>query len=236
MSQEQDPNLQQEPGSGAGTPTNPASGDGGNGHEPGGATPPGGGSQKTPEEIQKELDLYKKRYADSSREAKTLAQKLKEKEATGEQPFTDAQLHSKFQNWDSMTDTEKEIARHNAELERKAMLAQNTAMQVLQEREQESRIEEFIEDNDVIRDHASEFRKFTRQPENKGVPLEVLSQAFQYSIGAKPKHKGSVLEGGSGGDKAPVKPAANSEEDLAARRKADPKSYREDLIAGRIKV
>jgi hypothetical protein len=184
-----------------------------------------------------EID-YKAKFAESTREAQILAERLKaleqnpRKELTNEP--TDSDLQTAFPEWDVMTDTERRIARRTFAAERIA----TSLHQKDQDREAQSRwntdLELHIAANPSLQGKEAAFKEYANKPTHRGAPLGVLADAFLHrstSVTTTPKPTPQPgLEPGNGGPRGPEKAKTISPEDLKVLRETDPAAHRQYVM------
>jgi hypothetical protein len=178
------------------------------------------------------VDFWKQKFADSSREAQLLVEAEKQRQAAQQESTkepTDSDLRTAFPEWDLMSDTEKRLATRTLGAERIAGNAAHTAQELQAERSWNTSIELVLASNTALQGKEQAFRQYASKPQYKGVPMEVLVDAFLQKNGSAPaptpKPSAPTLLTGNGGPRTPEKPQHISATDLAALRKSDEKAY-----------
>ncbi len=218
--------------------------------------------QETPEEkeareaeeqakAQKETD-WKKRYTDSSREAKVLAVKNKEinqaveEAATIEMP-TDEEVKAEYPEWDEMTTTEQRFARESLLSKKRFELIHGATQKYQKVEKWNEKVDVFVEDpqtliaNPELELKTEEFKIFASKPSRVGLDFEDLVLAFlgEEAKKIKPNHKGEKMfeTGGGGSNKTPIIPDNKlSIQQSEIDRKTNYPLYKERLRAGKYKT
>lgn len=197
-------------------------------------------------EDKKEDVDYKPKFIASTQEAQVLHSKQKKITQAVETAMslpepTEEELIAEFgDDWETMSTFERKLAKKNYINDKKFALLGNVMSEFKQGDEWSEKVSEFITDPKVMLKHTAlegkeaDFVVFATKPSRIGVPLDDLVSAFLYEN--KPiKHKGSLLETGTGGSKSPPKdPTKLSVDQGSNLRKTDYRKYRELLKAGRI--
>lgn len=213
-------------------------------------TPPEG-KESTPAEGEKDID-YKKRYADSSREATRLSEENKDLktqiEGLSNRPTppieapSEQELSEIVPNWDLMSPTEQSLQKEQVILKRELSVIKKTLGSTSGQLKWEKDFSELAEKEEFIPllTQKKEFNRFCEQ--NSGAKIEVLARSFLFNdaktIGAKEekvKLERKGLETGSGGPKAPAKQTELTPEEEDKLRTTNPKEYKRLLKKGIIK-
>ena len=173
---------------------------------------------------------YEKKFSESARENQLLRERIaaeeKARQESTKEP-TDSDLRTAFPSWELMSDTEKELARRTVRAERIGGNAAQLAQDIQAERSWNTSIELAIASNNALQGKEHAFRQFASKPQYKGVPMELLVDAFNSKNGAPapvtPPKPG--LEPGNSGPRTPDKPNVLTAEQLAQLRKTDEKAY-----------
>ena len=173
---------------------------------------------------------YEKKFSESARENQLLRERIaaeeKARQESTKEP-TDSDLRTAFPSWELMSDTEKELARRTVRAERIGGNAAQLAQDIQAERSWNTSIELAIASNNALQGKEHAFRQFASKPQYKGVPMELLVDAFNSKNGAPapvtPPKPG--LEPGNSGPRTPDKPNVLTPEQLAQLRKTDEKAY-----------
>jgi hypothetical protein len=178
---------------------------------------------------------YEKKFADSTRENQLLRERLAaEEKARQEQTKepTEPELRTAFPLWESMSDTEKELARRTVRAERIGGNAALEVQDIKAERSWATSIELVLASNNALQGKEQAFRQYASRPQYRNVPMDVLVNSFLQTQGTAPEPKVTPkpgLEPGSGGPRTTPKPAGLTMEQLAALRKSDTKAYEQYL-------
>ena len=191
---------------------------------------------------------YKKKFAESTREAQILASKNRKlneaiEKAGDVKPPTEKELTKEYPEWEDMSEFEQKIASENL-VNRKKFDAITEATKGFKDMDKwVVKVDEFIEDPLTLTEHPGlegkedEFKLFVTKPTRRGVDMEDLVSAFMYSEDSKPKKgKGSMFEVGTGGDSKKVKPKGDkiSIEESINMRNTDYKKYLQYVKDGKI--
>jgi len=191
---------------------------------------------------------YKKRFAESTREAQILHSKNKklteaiEKANQLPEP-TEAELAKEFgDEWEDMSTLERRFARDNYLNKKKFELLSGVTSEFSEADKWSEKVGTYIEDPAVLTKHPelegqeAEFVAFANKPSRRGVDLEDVVSAFLYSAKPVKRHKGSLLESGNGGDKTSPNSGKLTVEEGRKLRVTDYKKFTEYLKAGKIQL
>lgn len=174
---------------------------------------------------------YEKKFAESTRENQLLRERIaaeeKERQESTKEP-TESDLRTAFPLWDSMSDTEKELARRTVRAERIGGNAAQQVQAIQAERSWNTSIELVLTSNNALQGKEQAFRQYASRPQYRGVPMDVLVNSFLQTQGPAPAPTVTPkpgLEPGNGGPRTPEKPKTLSGDELAALRKSDQKAY-----------
>lgn len=195
---------------------------------------------------------WKKRYTDSSREAKILASKNKEinnavDEAAAIEIPTDEEVKLEYPEWDDMTTTEQRLARENILNKKRFDLIHGATQKYKKVEDWNIKVDMFVEDpktliaNPELEGKTDEFRLFASKQTRAGMDFEDLVLAFngEEAKKVKPNHKGEKMfeQGGGGSKGAVVVPDGKlSVEQSIIDRKTNFQLYKERLKAGKYKT
>ena len=177
------------------------------------------------------VEFWKQKFSASSSEAQLLIEAEKQRKASQQESTkepTDSDLRTAFPSWDLMSDTEKELARRTVRAERIGGNAAQLAQDIQAERSWNTSIELAIASNNALQGKEHAFRQFASKPQYKGVPMELLVDAFNSKNGVAPAPVTPPkpgLEPGNSGPRTPDKPNVLTPEQLAQLRKTDEKAY-----------
>jgi hypothetical protein len=154
---------------------------------------------------------------------------------------TDDAMRLVYPEWDNLDDYNKRV------LVRQETLAmqQNRSLARTQEIEDRQRLEDqldsVIDGNPKLAGKAAEFKRFARDPKNRGISAETLAKACLYDAedetpapNPNPTPMTEALPTGSGGPRDPLTPKKISIEEAAEIRKTDYKRYKELLDSNMI--
>lgn len=198
-------------------------------------------------EEEKEVD-YKKKFVESTREAQVLHSKNKkitqaiEKANSLAEPSEEELSKEYGSEWEEMSTLERRFARDNFLNKRKFELLSSVTADFKEADTWSEKIEEFIADPKVLTKHPeldgqdAEFIAFATKPSRRGVDMEDLVSAFLYQAKPTKRHKGALIEEGTGGDKTtPKDPSVLTVEEGRRLRTTDYKKWVELSRAGKIR-
>lgn len=192
--------------------------------------------EPTAEELlRKELDEAKAKFAASTTENQNLTARLAAEEAARQELTkepTEPELRTAFPLWDSMSDTEKGLARELFTTKRLAGKAVQSAQEEQATRSWNTSIELAITSNTALQGKEQAFRAYASRPQYRNVPMDVLTNSFLQTQGSAPAPRVTPkpgLETGNGGPKDAPKPKGLSSAELGALRTSDPKAYQDYL-------
>lgn len=200
-----------------------------------------GEAEETSQEPEPPTEIdYKRKFAESTRESQILLAKIKKLEeklgrVTRDEIPAEQELKSLYPDWEVMGELERKLVEKNLILERRLGKVEQEFSQMKEEADWERELSNFLEKANILERYPElegrekEFKEFAKKPTHKGVPLNVLTEAFLFQEKKEilPTKKGSVLERGTGGPKvAPPKKGMTTEE-LKILRETDYKKYKE---------
>ena len=188
--------------------------------------------EPTAEELlRQENEELKKKFGASTTENQNLQARLdaeeKARQESTKEP-TDSDLRTAFPLWESMSDTEKELARRTMRAERIGGNAAQEVQDIKAERSWNTSIELVLTSNNALQGKELAFRQYASRPQYRNVPMDVLVNSFLQTQGSAPAPVVTprpALETGNGGPRETPKPAGLTMEQLGALRKADSKAY-----------
>lgn len=209
-------------------------------------TPPSEPSSPAP---QPQADPYKEKFVASQREAILLAEREKIAKARIEQLTkqdtpTDEAMRALYPEWDNLDEYNKRvlIRQETTALQQARILARQQEIDARQQLEDQ--LDEVVESSDYapkLKGKEAEFRRFARNPKNRGIDAKVLAKAFLFDVEAEtPQTPTSqpmtteALPTGSGGPREPQKPKKISLEEARTIRQTDSKRYMELVKSGQI--
>lgn len=194
-------------------------------------------------------DPYKRKFAESSREAQILASKNRKITETIEQAAalpepTEEELKAKYTDWDNLTDFEKQMAKDAYISSKRFGLINQAVIENSKVDEWAKKVDEYVENPTTLQNYKdlegrqAEFRSFAMKESRRGLDMEEL---VKYFLAVEPKPTapvapGTMVQRPNGGN--PPKPAAPgyTVEQAALLRKTDHKKYNELVMSGVIKI
>ena len=206
-------------------------------------------SEEEKEALEKKLEAEKQKSSASARENQKIYAKNRRlnrgiTEANEIPEPTDAEMQKIRNDWDILSDFEKEMAVEVESSKRwktKIAEAQKEATKI--EKWNES-VEEFVSDPKTLNDNpelegkTDEFKEFATAESNNSVPFNILVSAFLHENSkTRPSNKGRMFEKGAGGsnEKPTPKDGSISLEEGRKLRESDYNKWKEYLNAGKIK-
>ena len=174
--------------------------------------------EPTPEPTPEPEPDYKKKFLESTREAKILHAKNKKvneaiEQASGLSDPTEDELRVKYPEWEDMTNTEKTLAREGFISTRRFSVISEATREFKDMDAWVDKVDAFVSDPKILSDHPDlegkieEFKVFAGKPSRKGVDFNDLIAAFLYdATRRKPTMKGKMFEIGNGGHGEKPKP------------------------------
>lgn len=201
------------------------------------------------EEIKSPQEDYKKRYAESTREAQKLYKNnIKVREAIDEADKitipTEEEMTHEYPEWDVMSDLEKRLATDNF-INKKKFDLLHTASQVTKNIEEwNNKVDRYIEDPKTLIEYPElegkeeEFKLYSTGKEGIGTNFDILVGSFLHNFerNRKPKQKGKMMEQGKGGPKEAIKQKGDKISLSEANKlmRTNYKEYKKYLVAGKI--
>jgi hypothetical protein len=181
------------------------------------------------------VEFWKQKFSSSSSEANLLreaeAARVKAQQETTKEP-TEPELRTAFPLWDSMSDTEKELARRTVRAER---IGGNAALEVQEIKAKDSwatSIELVLASNNALQGKEQAFRQYASRPQYRGASMDLIVGSFLQTQGTAPAPKVTPkqgLEPANGGPRTTETPKGLSTDELRALRTSDPKGYQDYL-------
>jgi hypothetical protein len=187
--------------------------------------------------------IPKEKFVASAQESILNAERVKVKEAqienlTKTDTPTDEVMRLVYPEWDEFNEVTKKAFIKQEVQEIKQRRIELQQQDIIDRQRLEDELEAVIESNPKLQNKESEFKRFARNPKNKGINADVLAKAFLFDASeeqpAKPAAKPEALPQGSGGDRQPLKPKKISIEEAAKIRQTDNNRYMELAKAGLI--
>jgi hypothetical protein len=195
---------------------------------------------------------WKKRYTDSSREAKVLATKNKEINDAFVQAAeialpTDEEMKAEYPEWEDMTSTEQRFATENLINKKRFDVITSAVNKFKKVEDWNVKVDTFVDNpktliaNPELEGKTDEFRIFASKPTRSGMDFDDLVLAFlgDEAKKIKPDHKGQkMFENGTGGSKVTPPPPDDklSLDQSIIDRKTNFPLYKERLKAGKYKT
>lgn len=206
--------------------------------------------EKKPEEKEdEEEDIdWKKRYADSSREATIIASKEKklaeayDKAAEIPEP-TEEELAQEYPDWDMLSDFEKKVARRTTLNDKRFAMIEGVRKEFKDIEAWGTKVDTFVSDpitltkNPSLEGKTDEFKLFAAKQSRMGVDFDILIPAFLHEQSLKRvKHKGKMFETGTGGsnERQNAKGDKLTLEQGEILRKTDYRKWTQYIKAGKI--
>lgn len=179
---------------------------------------------------------YKQKFKDSARESILNAERVKvsnaqiEKLTKADTP-TDEAMRSLYPEWDEFNDiTKKTLVNQEAQSMRQRRIEKQN-QDILDRQKLEDDLETVIDDNPKLQGKEAEFKRFAKNPKNKGISAEVLVKAFLFDVeedtpAPKPTPRAAIPQG-NGGPRDPLKPKKISLEEAGKIRENDYPRYLE---------
>jgi hypothetical protein len=183
---------------------------------------------------------FKKRFAESTREAQILYAKNKKtmetiQEAGKVAEPTEDEMKVQFPDWDLMSDTEKSLSKRVYKGEKALGMITQISEESKKVDEWNGKVDTFVDDPESAQKYPklagreAEFKAFASKPTRVGVDFEVLVNAFSYELNTGGGHK-TLFNNGSGGDKP--QSTTPTAEDASTLRKTNPREWERRSKAG----
>jgi hypothetical protein len=148
---------------------------------------------------------------------------------------TDEAMRLVYPEWDQLDAYNKNVLVQieTTKMQNARVLADQQDIKERQKLEDE--LENILEINPKLKGKESEFKRFAKNPKNKGISADVLAKAFLFDVELEPSAVPKVQEAlptGSGGPRDPLGPKKMTIEAAAELRKTNYKAYKEALDAG----
>ncbi len=188
-------------------------------------------------------DYWKKRHAESSREAQVLLGKNKELEErtaqlTKQHTPTEQELRDAYPTWDSMLPHEQQLARENFGLKRTVSGMSSKVATIEARQAWERDLKKATKTFPALKGREDEFEEFVMKPAHRSTPIDVLAKAFLSDTAVPtpptPAAPRPGVERGSGGPKDAPKPKKISLEDAKKLRETNFEEYRRQTALGNI--
>jgi len=197
-------------------------------------------TEPTPEQpsSQPEPEPYKEKFKESAKEGILLNERVKVRDAqieslTKQDTPTDEAMRQVYPAWDGLDDFTKGvlIKQETQEMKQRRMEARQQEIDSRQKLEDE--LDAVVENSEFalkLKGKETDFKRFARNPKNRGIAAETLAKAFLFdaedeSPPAKPTPMKEALPAGSGGPRGDLKPKKISIEEARKIRETDYKRY-----------
>lgn len=193
---------------------------------------------------------YKEKFVHSQRESILNAERVKVKDAqieslTNQDTPTDEAMRKLYPEWDQLDDYNKRVLIRQETLAMQNARTATQNQQILDRQKLEDQLDNVIENSDYapkLKGKENEFKRFARNPKNRGIDASVLAKAFLFDAedetpAPQPNPEPMPTEAlptGSGGPRTPLKPKKISIEEAKKIRETDMARYRELVKAGAI--
>ena len=189
---------------------------------------------------------YKDKFVNSQREAILAAERVNIANARIEQLTntdtpTDEAMRKLYPEWDQFNEITKTtlIRQETLAMQQAQTLAKQQEIDARQKLEDQ--LDDVIDNPDFpkLKGQEAEFKRFARNPKNRGIAAETLAKAFLFDAEepapSTPNPKPmEALPAGSGGPRGDLKPKKISIEEAAEIRKTDYRKYKQLLDSGAI--
>lgn len=197
--------------------------------------------QPSPEPQAPEGYIPKEKFVASARESILNAERAKIAQAQIEQLTktdtpTDEAMRQLYTNWDELDQASKNFYIKQEVQDMKQKKIELQQQEIINRQKLEDELETAIESNPKLQAKASEFKRFAKNPKNKGISMEVLTKAFLFDVETPvaPAPRGEALPSGNGGPRGDLKPKKISMDEAIEIRKTDYKKYKELLDSNMI--
>ena len=199
------------------------------------------------QETQSDID-YRKKFAESTREAQVLHAKNKKLNeaielASTVPDITEKELVAEYSDWENMTELEKKMAKSSLMNERRFQALQTATKEFKDIDAWSAKVDQYISDantlvvNPELEGKTEEFKTFAIKASRRGVDFPDLVSAFLFQTEkGKPIKKGKMFETGTSGPNATPKPPSDkiTLADAQVLMKQDYNKYKSLLKAGKI--
>jgi hypothetical protein len=202
------------------------------------------GTEATPATPQPQAPDYKQKFVDSSKESILNAERVnvaneRINQLTKTDTPTDEAMRVLYPEWDQLNEITKKtlIRQETIAMQQSQTLAKQQEIDARQKLEDQ--LDDVIENSEYapkLTGKESEFKRFARNPKNRGIAADTLAKAFLFDVEPEPQPTPmtEALPAGSGGPREPLTPKKISIEEAAEIRKTDYKKYKALLDSGQI--
>ena len=203
--------------------------------------------QTPPEPIPATPEGYvpRDKFAASARESILNAERIKVRDAqidqlTNTDTPTDEAMKLLYPDWDQLNDVTKQalVKQETQEMRQHRLEAQQQT--IIDRQKLDDELETVIDGNQKLQGKEAAFKRFAKDPKNRGIPAETLAKAFLYDgedeapkapVTAAPSE---ALPQGNGGPRDPLTPKKISIEEAIQIKNTDYKRYMELVRDGKI--
>ena len=187
---------------------------------------------------------YKEKFVNSQRESILNAERVnvansRIEQLTKQDTPTDEAMRTLYPEWDTFNDVTKQaFIKVEAQNMRSARI-EAQQQDILDRQKLEDELDAVVETSEFapkLKGKETEFKRFARNPKNRGIAAETLAKAFLFDVEepSQPTPMTEALPVGSGGPREPLKPKKISLEEAAQIRKTNYKQYLELVKSGQI--
>jgi hypothetical protein len=202
------------------------------------------GKEETPVTPQPQAPDYKDKFVASQREAIVAAERVNVANARIEQLTktdtpTDEAMRQLYPEWDQLNEITKTtlIRQETLAMQQVQTLAKQQEIDARQKLEDQ--LDDVIDNSEhapKLKGRENEFKRFARNPKNRGIAADTLAKAFLFDVEepSNPTPMIEALPAGSGGPREPLTQKKIPIEEAAEIRKTDYKRYKQLLDSNMI--
>lgn len=188
----------------------------------------------------------KDKFVASAQESILNAERVKVRDARIEQLTiqdtpTDEAMRALYPEWDQLDEYNKRVLIRQETIAMQNARTLAKQQDILDRQQLEDELDQVIENNPKLSGKEAEFKRFARNPKNRGIAAEVLAKAFLFDVEDEISQAPTpqlmtteALPAGSGGPRGDLKPKKISLEEARAIRQTDHKRYLELVKSGQI--
>jgi hypothetical protein len=200
-------------------------------------------TEQASQEPQPQADPYKGKFVASQREAILLNERHKVAEArieslTKQDTPTDEAMRVLYPEWDNLDEYNKRVLIRQETIAMQNARVQAQQQEIIDRQKLDDELDSVIDANPKLKGKEAEFKRFARNPKNRGISAEVLAKAFLFDASddepapTTPMPKAEGLPAGNGGPREPLKPKKISGEEASNLRKNNYNEWRRLVLAG----
>jgi transposase len=205
------------------------------------------GTEETPATPQPPAPDYKQKFVESGRESILNAERVKVandriEQLTNTDTPTDEAMRVLYPEWDNLDDYNKKvlIKQEATAMQQQAILAKQQEIDARQKLEDQ--LDDVIDNSKFaskLQGKEAEFKRFARNPKNRGIAADTLASAFLFDAEEEPQAPNptpmtEALPAGSGGPREPLTQKKIPIEEARAIRQTNYKEWKRLLDAGMI--